>query len=258
MKLFKKTITLFVVAVMSLMFFFDSSIAASAEEAPTVWYIKYVDSISEWRFQKGTWADDGYHRELYYMHQDIKDGDTIVIEGTQGIDLTVKVRLGNLTVATTGISIVTAKGYDNVYVLNNASVAINGDVTNADVYDNCTVNFNNNVGTLRMLSERNYYLSSDVNVLGTVGHLHGEGTAYVLYDLYSIQANSLTIVDGVPNAPAGTYSTTPPATTATPPTTNNNNSNEYDEVPKTGDTLFNPLWLVVVAAVCMFGAYKLK
>lgn len=258
MKLFKKTISLFVLAMFCLTFFLNTSITASADEAATVWYIKYIDGTGEWRFQKGTWEHGGYHRELYYMHQEIKDGDTIVVEGPAGINLTVDVHLGNLTVATTGISIITAKGYDEVHVLNGSSAAINGDVKTAYVYDDCAVNFNNNVGTLNMLTDRNHYLTSDVNVLGTVDHLHGEGMAYVLYDLYSIKANSLTITDGVPKAAEGTFSTTPPATTPSTPSNNNNNSDEYDEVPKTGDSLFLPLLLTAVVAVCMFGAYKLR
>lgn len=262
MKLFKKTFSLLAVVALCLGFFFSNSVTASAAE-PVTWYLKYVNANNEWRFQKGSWEENGFHRELYYMYQEIKDGDTVVIDSTQGIELNVNVHLKNLTVANANIAIVTAQGYDEVYILNNTVAAINGDIKEAYVYDNCSVNFNNNVGSLRMLSDRNEFSNSSVNALGTVDYLYGKGKNYVAYEFYSFQANTLKIVDGIPYTQEGTFSTTPPATTTTPstPATNNNsnNANDYDDVPKTGDNgLMNPLWLVAIAAICAFGAYKLN
>ena len=46
--------------------------------------------------------------------------------------------------------VITAKGYDNVYVLDGTTAAINGDVSHAYVYGGARVNFNNNVDTLEM------------------------------------------------------------------------------------------------------------
>lgn len=259
MKLFKKAFSLFAVAAICLMCFFNTSISANAAE-PTTYYLKYVSANNEWRYQVGEWKSDGFHRELYYMKQAIKDGDIIVIDSTVNLTLEVDVRLSNLTVVSANTAVVYAKGYDNVYVLSGSRCAINGDVTNADVYGNAVVNFNNNVGFLRILDEKGTNLQATVNCLGTVDHLYGGSLTTMVYENYSYEKDSLRIVDGVNKTDVTKFTSTPPTTTttATPPTTNNNNSNEYDEVPKTGDTLFNPLWLVVVAAVCMFGAYKLK
>lgn len=260
MKLFKKTFSLFVVAALCMMCFLNTSITANAAE-PTTYYLKYVSANNEWRYQVGEWKADGFHRELYYMHQEIKDGDIIVVDSTVNLTLEVNVRLSNLTVVSANTAVVYAKGYDNVYVLSGSRCAINGDVTNADVYGNAVVNFNNNVGFLRILDEKGTNLQATVNCLGTVDHLYGGSPTQMVYENYSYAKDSLRIVDGVNKTDVTKFTSTPPATTTTPPATNNNNSNdsnEYDEVPKTGDTFFNPLWLVAIAAVCMLGAYKLK
>ena len=250
MKVFKKTITLFVAAILCLTAFFGTPALASAEEGPVVYYIKYVAGISEWRFQKGTWEDSGYHRELYYVYQDIKDGDVVVIDGAYDINFSVNVRLSNLTLVGTDTAVVTAKGYDYVYAINNATAAINGDVDKADVYAASVVNFNDNVGFLRVLSENDNTLRADVSVVGTLDHLYGGGKDYKHFELYSFQKNSLRIVDGTVKTDPSKFSTTAPATPSS--------GKEYDDVPKTGDARFNPLWLVGLAVVCMFGAYKLK
>lgn len=259
MKLFKKTFSLLAVAALCLGFFFSNSLTASAAE-PTTWYVKYLNSVSEWRAQEGTWSDTVSHVGLSYATDRLKDGDTLIIDGAQGIELNLNVHLKNLTVSQTNIAVITAKGYDEVYILNDTVAAINGDIKDAYVYDNCKVNFNNNIGTLRMMSDRNEFSNSDVNALGTVDYLYGKGKNYVAYELYSFQANTLKIVGGIPYTQEGTFSTTPPATKpSTPANNNSNNSNDYDDVPKTGDNGFmNPLWLVAIAAICAFGAYKLS
>ena len=241
MKLFKKTISIFVMAVLCFMCFFNTSITADAAE-PTTYYLKYVSANSDWRYQVGEWKADGYHRELYYMQQEIKDGDIIVVDSTVNLTLELNVRLSNLTIVSANTAVVYAKGYDNVYVLSGSRCAINGDVTNADVYGNAVVNFNNNVGFLRILDENGTNLQATVNCLGTVDHLYGGSPTQMVYENYSYAKDSLRIVDGVNKTDVTKFTSTPPATTTTPstpstPSNNNNNSNEYDEVPKTGDSL---------------------
>lgn len=255
MKHIKKTIVLFAVALFCTLSFFATSLTAQAAE-PVTYYVKYVESINEWRFQTGTWQDNGYHRELYYMQLDIKDGDLLVINGHVPFDLTVNVHLNNLTIVHSVDTVVTAKGIDNVYVLNGSTCAINGDVTSADVYEASVCNFNNNVGTLRILSEKEDILKASVAVLGTVDHLYAGGKSYKHYEFYSFAANSLRIENGALKTDKAKYSDTPSATPTTP--SKPSNSDEYDDVPKTGDIRFNPLWLVCIAGVCLAGAYKLK
>ena len=258
MKRFKKTITLFVAAVMCMMCFLNNSAFASAEEEHVTYYLKYVTEKNEWRFQKDTWSDTGYHRELYYMHQDLKDGDLIVIDGPEKIELTVDVQLGNLTLLNTKQAVVYAKGYDVVHILNNSEGAVNGDVKYAEVYHNTKVNFNNNVEYLKVLNPYGGVVNTCVYVGGTLGHLYYGAKDVTFIEAYNFEAGSLYIEYGELKTDASKYTTTPPATTNPPANNNSNNSNEYDEVPKTGDSRFNPLWLVGLAAVCMLGAYKLK
>lgn len=261
MKHIKKTIIIFTMALFCLVPFFATSMTARAEESVT-YYLRYVEANGEWRFQTGAWADDGFHRELYYMHQAIKDGDKIVIQdATHTIDLTVNVRLSNLTVATCPLAVVTANGIDEVYIINDGVAAINSDVTYAEVYDSSRCNFNQNVGTLKVLSQ-NDFLTSSINVLGTVDHLYGAGKVYKHFEYYNFEAGSLVIEKGIIKTDKSKYSDVPPAATPAPaPSTNTGSgasSGEYDDVPKTGDIRFNPLWLVMIAGVCLAGAYRLK
>ena len=76
MKLFKKTFSLLAVAALCLGFFFSNSVTASAAE-PVTWYVKYLDSVSEWRAQEGTWSDTVSHVGLSYATERLKDGDTL-------------------------------------------------------------------------------------------------------------------------------------------------------------------------------------
>ncbi len=258
MKRFKKTIALLAAALCCIIPFWNTSLTANAEGA-TTYYLKYVDASGEWRFQKGTWEENGYHRELYYMQQDIKDGDLIVIDGYQPLNLTVDVRLNNLTVVHGSDIVVTAKSIDNVFVINGSTCSVNGNVTNADVYANSVANFNNNVGTLRVLEEKENILHATVAVVGTVDKLYAGGKDYKHYEFYNFEANSLRIVDGALKTDVSKYSPTPSANTPSAPSGNTGGGNaEYDDVPKTGDARFNPLWLIGMAAVCMVGAYKLR
>lgn len=114
------------------------------------------DSSSEWRYKEASsWSAEVQDRELYYLQQNIKDGDYIVIDNdveNNALALKVSVRLGNLTFKNTvGVPVVYANGYDSVYFLSGTSGAVNGDVSHAYVYGDAKANFNSNVDTLEMI-----------------------------------------------------------------------------------------------------------
>lgn len=262
MKKIKKLVVLFSVAILCLLPLWNSTLTVQASE-PTTWYIKYVEGISEWRFQKGSWEDTGYHRELYYMQLDIKDGDLVVIDGSGDIDLTVNARLSNLTVMNPGTSVVTAKSIDNFYAINNSSSAINCPVTNAYVYDYCSVNFNSNVSYLEVICKTGP--EANVAVVGTTGQVKGwDGDSKVTYNVYNVVANTLRISKGGLTTDAANYTTTAtatptaPATPSAPTTSTAPSTGELDDVPKTGDLQVSPVWFLALAAVCLFGYRKLE
>lgn len=261
MKQMKKSIMFFAVALFCMVPFFAASMTAQAAE-PVTYYLKYVDNEDEWRYQVGTWQDGGSHRELYYMKQDIKDGDLVVVDGYEPLDLSVDVRLNNLTVVHGSHIVVAAKSFDNVFVINGSTAAVTGDVTYAEVYDASICNFNSNVGTLKVLSEKENELKASVAVVGTANHLYAGGKDYKHFEFYSFAANTLRIENGSLKTDKANYSETPQATTTTTTTpstgTSSGSSSEYDDVPKTGDARFNPMWFVMIAGVCLAGAYRLK
>lgn len=264
MKQLKKSIMLFAVALFCMVPFFATSMTAHAAE-PVTYYLKYVEDKGEWRYQTGTWQDGNSHRELYYMKQDIKDGDLVVVDGYEPLDLSVDVRLSNLTVVHGSHIVVSAKSFDNVFVINGSTAAVTGDVTYAEVYDASVCNFNSNVGTLKVLSEKEDTLNASVAVIGTVDYLYAGGKNYKHYEFYNFKANTLRVESGALKTDKANYSETAQATTSTNASTNTSantgsgsSSSEYDDVPKTGDIRFNPLWLVMIAGVCLAGAYRLK
>ena len=59
-------------------------------EGATTYSLKVVDD--QWRYQPNyPWDDNVQHRELYYMLQDFKDGDKIVVlESSKRLELEVK------------------------------------------------------------------------------------------------------------------------------------------------------------------------
>lgn len=264
MKQIKKSITFLAIALFCMFPFFATSLKVQAAE-PVTYYLKYVDSEDEWRYQIGTWQDGNGHRELYYMKQDIKDGDLIVVDGYEPLELNVSVRINNLTVVHGSHIVVSASSFDNVFVINGSTAAVTGDVAYAEVYDSSVCNFNSNVGTLKVLSEKENLLDAGVAVVGTVNHLYAGGKDYKHFEFYNFAANTLRIEEGELKTEKGNYSETPQAATTTPSTTtpststgSNSSSGEYDDVPKTGDIRFNPLWLVLAAGICFIGAYRLK
>ena len=245
-------------------------------DGPVTYTIQYVESAGEWRFQPNyPWDDQGYHRELYYLHQDMKDGDKLVVMAS-GHDLLLELtqHLSNLTFENTPNAVVSANGIDECFVLKDSVAAISGNVTRAYVYDNARCTFNQNVEYLEISGS--FPLKATVSVGGTVGHLLAKDYDRVHYEFYQFAAGTLSIVDGALKTDAANYSTQPgqepaaapeavtsaPAAPAAEASTESAApaapaADEYDEVPKTGDTT-SYVWLLGIAAVCLLGGYRLR
>lgn len=268
MKFLKKLSIMLTAVMICLIPLLESALTVHAE-GPVTYYIKYVDGHGDFQFQKGEWKEDDSERELYYMYQDIKDGDLLVIDSTAASNLKVDVQLSNLTIVHAPSAVITAKGIDNCYVINDSIAAINGNVTYAAVYDKSIVTFNDNVGTLELLSEKYENLHHNVSVAGTVDHVKASDKNEVHFEFYNFSKNSFCVEDGelttaktnyseTATAAAQTPAPTPTATPAPETPAPSVSSGEYDDVPKTGDIRFNPFWLIAIAAMCMIGSYEVK
>ena len=256
MKRLKKFVTLFTLAAVCFAIPGLGKITVKAAE-PTTYVLNYSDSSSEWRYKEASsWSAEVQDRELYYLQQNIKDGDYIVIDNdveNNALALKVSVRLGNLTFKNTvGVPVVYANGYDSVYFLSGTSGAVNGDVSHAYVYGDAKANFNSNVDTLEMIGltdDKSNNLHATINGVGTVNHLIAKDNRdqSVFYEAYSFAAGKLAIEDGSLKTEAKYYSTTAPApaptaaaeaapaateqptqTTAPAQATQNSTSSEYD------------------------------
>ena len=83
MKLFQKArklITFLAVAAILIGVPRVCSLEASAD-GPVTYSVKYVPASNAWRYQSNTstFDDKGYHRELYYLYQELKEGDLVVV-----------------------------------------------------------------------------------------------------------------------------------------------------------------------------------
>jgi len=269
MKKLKKLVSLVMVIALCVLLPNTNTMTVSAEE-PVTYYVKYLANDNQWRYMTGsTWNESGSHRDLYYMHEALKDGDSIIIDGANpGFTLNVSVHLKNLTLIHGSQAVVSAKGYDECYILRDSVGAINGDVTNAYVYDNGRCTFNNNISTLTVETAASYpnntKLHANISVLGTVAHLIGKDSTKLHYEHYNFAAGKLVITDGDLKTDAAHYSNTASTTNTSQPTQNTSttssdeyNSDEYDDVPKTGESN-TILWLFGVLALCLTGRYFLK
>lgn len=236
-----------------------------AEAATSSYCVKYLADKGEYRFVSGnTWNDSLYNRELYYMLQDIKDGDTIVVDGNEtngactdpilNLDLS-NITLGNLTVVDGYVS-VTVKECTEFMAVKSSVVTIMGNVINAHLYGWTKVNFYNNVTSLELGSV------SKPSVASYTGDAIGVGTATKVFTTtdgveqkayYDFKANTLKITKGAVTTDAANYSTTPSATTTqtTPSTTPATDNSEYDDVPKTGES---PVAVILFALTAICGA----
>lgn len=263
MKKLKKIVSMLMAVAICFLLPGVSTLTASAE-SPVTYYVKYLANDGQWRYMEGSsWSDTGFHRELYYMYEAIKDGDSIVIDGANpGFVLEVPVRLKNVTLLHGAAAVVTATSIDECYILRDSVGAINGNVTNAYVYDNGRCTFNNNVGTLTIQNDsflvNDTLLHATVSVNGTVNHLIGKDNVQLHYEHYNFAAGKLVITDGDVKTDPADYSNSPSASSSqTSQSTSSSSSDEYDDVPKTGDSNI-VLWLLGISAMCFAGRYALK
>lgn len=249
MKLFKKIAAILAAGTILTTMSALSLPTVSAAE-PARHSIKYVESLGEWRYQATTtWDDNSNGRELYYLKQDIKDGDILLVIGKGGLNLSLDVSLSNLTFLGTDYAVVSAKSVQELFVLQNTTGVVNGDVTTAYVYDNSVCNLNNNVNDLIITGEK--ALSSTVGVLGKVDRVTINNPDKTSYCCYSFVPGTFVMENGTIKTDKANFSMTAPATSTTPPS---DSADEYDEVPKTGEFSMAPM-LLILAALCLGGSY---
>lgn len=248
MKNLKKFLVIATVLTLFLAPLLSNPMTANAAEAKT-YYVKYIPSLNQYRYQVGSWNPDTEHWDYGVLKSIIKDGDSLAIDdaGGSGIIVDFDVKLDSVTIVSGTGTVVTAKSIKTLYILHGTASAINADVTNANVYGETAVNFNKNVKVLNLYNSGTNKPASDIAVVGTCGELHIENSS----NAYSFQENTLRLYDGVLSADTSRFSFTPPTT----PSTSND---DYDDVPKTGDDGFNPLWLFGLAAICFAGSLGIR
>lgn len=258
MKHFKKLVGIMAAIVMCLVSVFGTSLTAYATESSSItYYVKYVPDLGEFRYQLGTWQDNQQGLHVSGVNLYIKDGDALVVEDPNdvGIILDVNVNLSSLTVVDGNSVVVSAKSINNFYSLGGATCSVTGNIANAYIYDNTVANINSNVTNLNIIQSKQDILESSVSVVGTCDHVIASGKSSKHFEFYNFAANTLRVEKGQLKTAAGNYSTTPSSAPSAPSTTT---SGEYDDVPKTGDALWNPLWLIGLAAVCFAGSYGVR
>ena len=251
----KKLFSLFAVVMMAVMSLNLSTLTVAAEE-PTTYIVKYDAPTEEWLYKVGsTWENELEAKSMYYMTLEMKDGDYVVVVTPEGNPtLNLDFHLGNLTITANSSCTVNVKSIKDCYILSGAMANINCDVTNGYLYDFSVCNFFGNCDSLKI-----YYTDDttvSVNVVGTCKnfYMHNDDNKSVKYQLYNF-TTSLSLNSGELKNNAGEYSTTPAA--ATKPTAPSTGGNEYDDVPKTGQSN-TYLFAFGLAAVCFLGSYSLK
>ncbi len=265
MKQSKKLITMISTFALCLAFLFGNTITANADGASVTYYVKYVESTGEWKYQLNGWQDDSFQYDLSILSQNIKDGDHLAIDGSgkeANIVLNLNVNLSSLTYTASNVANITANHVDTFYAVNNAKGIVNATVTNAYVYDAALAQFNNDVDYLEIISSKGDTLKATIGSNGTVKHLKASSPNHVHFEFYDFATGALQISEGTLKSAAGTYNAAPTPTTPTPapvaPSAPSASSGEYDDVPKTADIQFNPIWFIALAAMCFAGSYALK
>lgn len=256
----KKLFSLFAVVMMAVMFLNINTLSVTAAE-PTTYYVKYDAEKEDWFYQVGSkWNEDVTSREVYYMTLEMKDGDYVVVEATADFpELHLdNFNLGNLTVKPNDACVVYAKSIKDCYILSGAYATINGDVTNGYLYDFSTCNFNDDCANLEITYSDATTISAAVVGKCNDFYVHNEDKSKIKYHVYSFN-EPLYFASGVLKNATNEYSINPPSNTATAPTTPSkpSNADEYDDVPKTGESNAY-LWAFGLAAACFAGSYALK
>ncbi len=252
----KKLFSLFAVVMLAVMSLNLNMLTVSAD-GPVTYYVKYNEEKNEWWYQLGSyWNPEQNGMDMYFMMVDLKDGDHVIVEGTAGEqELHVNVNLGSLTVISSAACSVFANGIQNCYLLSGAYANIHSNVTNAFMYDFSVANFYNDCTNLDVS-----YTDLSTIAVAVVGKcnnfkVHTDDNTITKYQLYNFTAPLLLENSELQNDPSE-YSTTPTTNTVVTPSVPSA-SDEYDDVPKTGES---SLYLMAFgfAALCFAGSYLLK
>ena len=212
----KKLFSIFSVALFAVILLSQNIITADAAD-PTTYIVKYDSSEEEWYYQVGSAWDDSVpppRREVFYMFQEMKDGDYVVVESTDHCgELTIDFHLGNLTILPHSTAIISCKSVVEYYQLHDSTVALNANVEKAYVYDHAVVNFNNNVNLLKLICENEPTMVT--HVLGTCNEFHVYNKETTKAHLWNF-TEPLKYNQGSLSTPHGAYAINPPATPTAP------------------------------------------
>lgn len=254
----------------------SSTLKADAAEAKN-YAVKFCpnENGGDWRYQEGsTFDDEKSDRGIYYMLQDLKAGDKVAVYNTESDAEALNlgtVKLGDLTICGTTFTIVSTGGVSQCNVLPGSTCSISGNIDTAHVYDVATVTFVNNVTELIATAE-NESFDSNIGCNGTVGHFNAYSinAPRTFYDLYNFTQNKLDVSDGNLKTESYYYDTSAPASTPQPQATSapsapaasnttaaSSASNEYDDVPKTGESSLI-FWLFAASVLSFTGSCILK
>lgn len=258
----RKTIaSLFAIAAV-LLLAFQSPLTALA--AGNTYVFHYDNDEEEWAYQKDSWDDKAIPKRMYQLSEDLRDGDSIVVEGV-GDDLRLtNVHLANVTVTRGSLAYVYTGGVDECYINAGATASIAGVVNNAYVYDDGAVTFNSNVNNLQVIATNGTPIGY-VSVAGdvSVAHVVGRDSEGIYYEIFNVDPGRLEIKDGKVETHVnffdweGPARTTPIASASTTTKTSASKSSEYDDVPKTGEST-TVYWLLGIAVVCLAGRFALR
>lgn len=246
-------------------------VTAEAAE-PATYYVKYNVEKGDWLFQDNTstsaYNDDAAGREMYYLLNNMKDGDVVVVSNDTGgaplLDLG-DVHLGSLTITNGQFTMVKVGSVDNFFANNGSYSSITGKITNAYVYLNTITNFNSEVKLLSL-----YYDRDNPDNAPTIGcdkkveqvNFCSDSEDWTYDKIYDVTA--LSIENGVLLTSEGNYSREPVTTSTGTPAKNSSatgssasNNSEYDDVPRTGQNNVYP-WLLGAAAACFVGSGLLR
>lgn len=259
MKKFTKFASLLTAAAL-LAFLPDSNVLTVAADAPKTYAISYVEKEEEWCFQELTSSeeDEDDFDDFDKLEKVIKDGDSVVIYG--GSDdsqiFRIPARLNSLTIMGGDEAIIVyTEGIQEAYITYGALAAINGNIEKAYVYDDAEVSFINNVTYLEIISDEDAL----VTCAGTVGHAISHYDGEVEFEVYNVAADKFRVEDADIETDKEYYSTTPVSTPApsAPQAGSSSASDEYDDVPKTGES--SAVYLLLAAAAVFFaGSRALK
>lgn len=237
-------------------------------------------AINDWCYVTGSTFDvnQSYSTVGGLRLRDLKDGDHIVVydsgdKPTRHLDLS-GFNLGSLTIHQNVTAVFFADSIRDCYVLAGAYATVNGNVTNAFLYDTTTCTFNNDVLDMEL-----YYTgepTSSITCGGTVGHfcIWTKDKQTRRNEFFDIPKGTMNLDGGIIQftwspTPSESYlqaraaadGTAPADTAATPAPSSatpaaGTAADEYDAVPKTGDNS-HIIWLSATAALLFAASFCL-